>query len=114
MSLPLLNIYEDFGPDYFLERKDPSTGIWIPSNGLTTLQMRIALTRTGTTIGTSIATLSERGQTGLYNNPIPTATLVADLAGYLWQTVYVILSKAGDLDMRWDAFMVSDNAPVDP
>ena len=114
MTLPLLNIYEDFEPDYFVERKDPDTGVLVPANGITTFAMRISLTRNGTVVGACTTGLTERASTGIYAGTIGTAILVAGLATYLGRVVYIILSKSGNLDMRWDSYVVSDNAPVEP
>lgn len=109
MSVTALSIYSDFEPEVRVTRKNSSTGATEAATGLTGMTARIAATPTGAALGSLTVSLTERGTTGVYAGILDTAALVSALAASLNTTVYLIFSKAGDIDREWTAYLVRDN-----
>lgn len=99
------SIAEDFEVEFKATRKNATTGATEAAAGLSNVTARFALTRTGSAIGSSSVTLTERGSTGIYYGTIDKATLTTDLAAYVNRTIYLILSKSGDSDYRWVKYL---------
>lgn len=101
-----LNIYEDFEADIYITRRNATTRVIEAATGLSSVVCWFATTPTGTAIGSTNTALTEAGTTGRYVGVIDTATLVTDLAAYAYQTVYLIVSKSGDLGRIVDEYIV--------
>ena len=109
-DLGTLNNSEDFLAQQDVTRPSETTGTWIAATGIAALQFRFSLTKNGAAIGTLTALALERaGTAGRYYAVFDTLDLVAGLTAYLNQRVYLILSKAGDLDGYWVSWLVRDN-----
>ena len=107
-----LNIASDFEPEVKLERKNTDTGAWEAATGLSSVVARISDTKTGSAIGGLTVGLTERGTTGLYAGVFDAADLLTALTTYVGTVVYVVYSKAGDIDMEWEPFLVRNNRRV--
>lgn len=95
------SITEDYEAEWAATRKNATTGVTEAATGLSSVTARLALTRTGSAIGSCSVTLTERGSTGIYYGTIDKATLTSDLAAYVNRTIYEIVSVSGDVDQRW-------------
>ena len=84
MSSIDLNIAEDFLAQVDLEQPATTTGIWAAATGLSSVSFRIALTRTGSAVGSLTGSATERSATaGRYYAVFDAATLTTDLAAYV-------------------------------
>lgn len=110
MSTIDLNIAEDFLAQVDLEQPATTTGIWAAATGLSSVSFRIALTRTGSAVGSLTGSATERSATaGRYYAVFDAATLTADLAAYVGTTVFLIVSKSGDIDCVYFPLLVTDS-----
>lgn len=115
MSTPITcNIAEDFLASEDLEQPASTTGEWAAVTGLTGVAFRISATPTGSALGSLTGSASERSVTaGRYYAVFDAATLTTDLAAYVGSTVWLILSKSGDIDAVWRELLVVDNREGD-
>ena len=105
-----LNIAEDFLAQADLEQPATTTGEWGAAAGLTGIAFRIALTKTGSAVGSLTGSATERsGTSGRYYAVFDAATLTSGLAAYVGTTVYLIVSKSGDLDAVYFPLLVTDS-----
>lgn len=105
-----LNIAEDFLAQVDLEQPASTTGDWGAAAGLSGIAFRIALTKNGSAVGSLTGSASERSATaGRYYAVFDAATLTSDLAAYKGTTVYLIVSKSGDLDAVYFPLLVTDS-----
>ena len=104
--MPDLNIDADFEVDLSITRKNATTRATEPAAGLTGVSARIAASPSGTALGSCTVNLTEAGSTGRYVGVIDTAVLVAALATYENQTVYLVGSKSGDFDRVFAQYTV--------
>ena len=105
-----LNIAEDFLAQVDLEQPATTTGEWGAATGLTGVAFRVALTKTGSAVGSLTGSASERSATaGRYYAVFDAATLTTDLTAYKGTTVYLIVSKSGDLDAVYFPLLVTDS-----
>jgi hypothetical protein len=110
LTIADLNLNEDFVAAMDLDQFSTTTGKWADAPGLTGLTLRIAATSEGSAIGTLSASAAEAGSTARYYAIFDKADLTTHLTTFLQQQVYLILSKAGDIDMRWVRYRVVSNA----
>lgn len=108
----ICNVYEDYEAECKVTRKNATTGVTEAATGLTGMTARISATTTGAAIGSLTVSLTERGTTGIYAGILDTAALVSALAALLNTTVYVVYSKAGDIDHDWSAILLRDQRGV--
>lgn len=101
-----LNISSDFEADFYLTRRNATTRAVEPATGLAGVQARLAATRGGAAIGALTASLTEAGTLGRYVGVFDAAALTTALTSYLGQTVYLICSKAGDIDAEFIPYRV--------
>lgn len=110
MSAIEINIAEDFLAQVDLEQPATTTGEWGAATGLTGVAFRVALTKTGSAVGSLTGSASERSATaGRYYAVFDAATLTTDLTAYKGTTVYLIVSKSGDLDAVYFPLLVTDS-----
>lgn len=93
-----LPIASDFEVDWLITRRNATTRQKEPATGLASVTARISLTSSGAAVGGLTVALTEAGTLGRYVGVLDAAALTSALAAYLGQTVYLIVSKAGDLD----------------
>lgn len=96
----------DFEIDIKIERRNATTRAWEVATGLTSVSGRIAASESGAALGSCTVSLAEAGTTGRYFGVLDTAVLVAALATYENQEVYVIGSKSGDFDRVFGRYTV--------
>ena len=101
-----LHLDADFEVDIYIERKNATTREWEAATGLASVSARIAATPAGSAIGSCTVSLTEAGTTGRYVGVLDTATLVAGLATYENQRVYLVGSKSGDFDRVYGTYTV--------
>lgn len=106
-----LNYNADFTARFDVDQYVAGTG-WTSATGTTGWQIRIAGTRTGTAIGALSASASEEGSTGIFAATFDQSDLRSDLAAYNGRTVYVVLSKTGDVDALYQEVLVTDATAV--
>lgn len=104
--MPDLNIDADFEVDLSITRKNATTRATEAAAGLTGVAARIAASPSGSALGSCTVNLTEAGTTGRYVGVIDTAVLVAALATYENQTVYLVGSKSGDFDRVFAQYTV--------
>ena len=110
MSAIEINIAEDFLAQVDLEQPATTTGEWGAATGLLGVAFRVALTKTGSAVGSLTGSASERSATaGRYYAVFDAATLTTDLTAYKGTTVYLIVSKSGDLDAVYFPLLVTDS-----
>ena len=96
-----------------LEQPASTTGTWGAAASLTGVSFRIAATRTGSAIGSLTASATERTATaGRYYAVFDAADLTTDLTAYVGSTVYLILSKSGDIDAAYQPLLVADSRDI--
>lgn len=94
-----INIRADFVAQADVRTPASTTGVWGDATGVGNFAFRIAATQTGAAIGTLTATATERsGDPGRYSTVFDAADLTTHLAAYVGRSVFVILSRPGDLD----------------
>jgi len=104
-----ININADFLAQADVSTPASTTGLWGPATGVADFVLRIAATKTGTALGTLTATATARSaDTDRYYTTFDKAALTTALATYVGRTVYVILSRSGDLDGLWWPALVTD------
>lgn len=96
----------DLEVDVGIERKNATTRLYEPATGLTGVAARLAISPTGAAVGSCTVSLSEAGTTGRYYGVLDTAPMVAGLAAYENQRVYLIASKSGDFDRVYATYTV--------
>lgn len=105
LQLPLDN---DFEPEVTIKKKDPATGAKVPVTGLTTADMWISLTKSGPSLDNlTKKDALERGVAapGKYYCIMDGDDLRTVLAARVGQTIYLVLSDAGNI-LAWVAYKV--------
>lgn len=97
---PELPLSKDFEPEIDLTRKATTTGVSEAATGYTDVTVWISATKGGAAIHAALSkTAAERSATpGRYFALLQTADLVTQLAAYAHRTVWVVWSKAGDIE----------------
>ena len=104
-----LNIHADFLAQADVQTPVTATGVWGDATGVADFVFRIAATKNGAALGTLSATATARASdANRYYTTFDTAALVSALTAYVGRTVYVVLSRSGDLDGLWWPVAVAD------
>lgn len=105
-----LNINADFLAQADVQTPATATGVWGDATGVANFVWRIAATKNGVALGSLSATAAARAsKLNRYYTVFDTADLISALTAYAWRTVYVVLSRSGDLDGLWWRARVVDN-----
>lgn len=105
----LIDLARDFDFQVDVTRHASTTGEHEAASGLSGLNAHIAATATGTAIGTLSLALAERAQTpGRYWCSFDRAALQTHLSAFLKRHVWVVVTKAGDVDPKpWRFYVTS-------
>ena len=99
-GITYLNIRSDFTPRFDVDQYVAGTG-WTSATGTSGWTIRVALTPTGSALGSLSATAAEEGSTGVFATTFDAADLTDALAAYVGQDAYVVISKSGDVDGKY-------------
>ena len=102
LTSPYLDMWLDYEPEVYVERKNATTGVWEPAAGLTGCEFRIADDEQGTAIGalTGIAATERSAAPGHYAGAIDLAVLTSELDEPTYphgEEVFLQFWKAGDV-----------------
>jgi hypothetical protein len=111
MALGNLN----YNADYIARRvitTPNGAGTYAPATGIVNWSVRISATPTGAALGALTGTAVEYTTGGFYSLTFNQADLISALTAYLNTVVYIIWSRAGDVDQYYTPVRVVDRTQV--
>lgn len=97
MSDTELFLKNDHTIDYGVETASLTTRVVSIASGLSGITGRISASETGSAIGSCSVTLAEAGSTGRYFGTIGRSTIDTDLASYIGERVFEIISDGASI-----------------